>query len=472
MLEENNVGANSQPESSAPQPAAPTAGAGTLVQLPAGSAALVEEENMAANSQPESSAPQPAATTAGAGTLVQRLRQELAHCERAHVDRLQGYQERLAVLATAPRRRGRARQQQHRELERGLRQEAVAFYRQVCRRGGGLAKAAQALHVAPRTLRHWARQTRAGKLLAAPLGRPAAQAEPAERAGVLQFLADKGPGVGVPTLQEHFPDLARAELTDLCQEFRRHQRQQTRQRYYRLLWQRPGSVWAIDFAEPSWRGARWSLPPIDGVYPYLLAVRDLASGYQLAWLPVPAATADVVVATLAALFARYGLPLLLKCDNGAPFRAELTKAFLQAVGVLPLFSPWRCPRYNGAIEATIGSLKSRTQQYAAWHGRLLDWTSSDVAAARRQANTTAPLVHGPTPAETWALRTPVRALQRVCFELAVARHRYEVRSQKKIAQDKTLNHWEEGVVDRKAIQRALVEHGYLLFRRRRIPTEI
>src|SRR5205807_1319628 len=121
MLEENNVGANSQPKSSAPQPAAPTAGAGTLVQLPAGSAALVEEENMAADSQPESSAPQPAATTAGAGTLVQRLRQELAHCERAHVDRLQGYQERLAVLATAPRRRGRARQQQHRELERGLR---------------------------------------------------------------------------------------------------------------------------------------------------------------------------------------------------------------------------------------------------------------------------------------------------------------------------------------------------------------
>jgi hypothetical protein len=39
-----------------------------------------------------------------------------------------------------------------------------------------------------------------------------------------------------------------------------------------LHWTRPGAVWAIDFAEPPL--------PIEGSYSRLLAVRDLASGYQ------------------------------------------------------------------------------------------------------------------------------------------------------------------------------------------------
>jgi hypothetical protein len=45
-----------------------------------------------------------------------------------------------------------------------------------------------------------------------------------------------------------------------------------------LHWQHPGTVWAMDHAEPH--------RPIDGRWPRILAVRDLASGYQVAWLPV------------------------------------------------------------------------------------------------------------------------------------------------------------------------------------------
>jgi hypothetical protein len=44
--------------------------------------------------------------------------------------------------------------------------------------------------------------------------------------------------------------------------------------------QTPGRVWAADFTEPSWYGTAQSLPPIAGLYPYVLAVRDLASGCQ------------------------------------------------------------------------------------------------------------------------------------------------------------------------------------------------
>jgi hypothetical protein len=38
--------------------------------------------------------------------------------------------------------------------------------------------------------------------------------------------------------------------------------------------------------------------PIDGVYPYLLAVRDLASHQQLLWQPVLDMTADTTIEAL------------------------------------------------------------------------------------------------------------------------------------------------------------------------------
>src|SRR5207253_1281188 len=106
----------------------------------------------------------------------------------------------------------------------------------------------------------------------------------------------------------------------------------------------------------------------------LLAVRDLASGYQLCWLPVTAAASAITCAALARLFAAHGMPLVLKADNGPPFRADQTKRFLQQAGVHFLFSPPHWPGYNGAIEAAIGSLKTRTERHAADHDHAGRWT--------------------------------------------------------------------------------------------------
>jgi hypothetical protein len=75
-----------------------------------------------------------------------------------------------------------------------------------------------------------------------------------------------------------FPALARAALADILGRYRRVWRRRHRQPMRVLHWSQPGRVWAIDFHGPR--------PPIDGLYPHLLAVRDLASGQQLAWLPV------------------------------------------------------------------------------------------------------------------------------------------------------------------------------------------
>jgi hypothetical protein len=111
--------------------------------------------------------------------------------------------------------------------------------------------------------------------------------------------------VGVPTLQAHFPGIARGELADLRRRFRRIYRRRNRRLLHALRWDRPGAVWAIDYAEPP--------SPVEGQYRYLLAVRDLASGEQLAWLPVGQADAATACHLLKALFREHGdQPLLLR----------------------------------------------------------------------------------------------------------------------------------------------------------------
>ena len=53
-----------------------------------------------------------------------------------------------------------------------------------------------------------------------------------------------------------------------------------------------------------------------------LAVRDLASGAELAWQPVSNQTAAPTVAVLKSLIDQHGPPLVLKSDNGSAFASE------------------------------------------------------------------------------------------------------------------------------------------------------
>src|SRR5262249_13494872 len=198
-----------------------------------------------------------------------------------------------------------------------------------------------------------------------------------------------------------FPDLPRAELADLLRRYRRVWVRRHAQALHVLHWPRPGTVWAIDYAEPP--------QPLEEGYTDLLAVRDLASGLQLLWLPVAEATAAATSAALLALFTLYGAPLVLKLDNGAPFVAQATRELLAQWQVLALYSPPGRPQYNGAIEAGIGALKARTHYQAVRQGRPGEWTLADAEAARLEADALARPwgAHGPTPAERWAGRVGV-----------------------------------------------------------------
>jgi transposase InsO family protein len=259
-----------------------------------------------------------------------------------------------------------------------------------------------------------------------------------------------------------FATLARAALADILGRYRRVWRRFHRQPMHVLHWSAPGRVWAIDFHGPR--------PAIDGLYPYLLAVRDLASHQQLTWLPVRDVTAATVLPVLTALFVVHGAPLVLKSDNGSAFGDTDVQALRGQFGVRNLFSPPRTPRYNGAIEAGISSLTSRTEYAAARRGYPDDWTYDDVESARWEANATArPCgMNGPSPDELWTARTAITPEERTAFQQTVGWIRIALELDFESPAAMPLSEMEERAINRKAISSALVEHGYLRYMRRRI----
>jgi transposase InsO family protein len=447
----------------------------------------------------------------------------------AHQERLQGWFA-LAGAAPAQRRRGGAWQRPQRALEQAVRQQAVAFRQWVAERGLNRIESAACLGLSVRTLREWERTAAPASLALALRGRPVLRAERAARMEVLELLESVGPGVGVAVLRGQFPELPRAELADLLTRYRRVWQRRHGQVLHVLHWQRPGAVWAMDYAEPPL--------PLEEGYTALLAVRDLASGQQLLWLPVAEATATTTAAALLWLFTLHGAPLVLKMDNGSPFVAAATRELLAQWQVVPLYSPPRRPQYNGAIEAGIGALKARTHYQAARGGHPGQWTLADTEGAREEANTLGRPwgARGPTPAERWEGRQRVSAAERGAFAATVARLEDEVaraasaggaaapapgeaptaeeerpaaaerapateptgaegpsperagsasaapgRGEARADQPSGADSGgreggrpsaERAAAQRQAISRALVAHGYLLFTRRRIPLPI
>ena len=261
-------------------------------------------------------------------------------------------------------------------------------------------------------------------------------------------------------------DVVRAELVELQHRYARALRTKTSWLMHTLRWVQPGRVWAADFTDPP--------EPIDGVYDKMLLVRDLASGKNLAALPADTATAEVVEGALAALFTRHGAPLVVKSDNGGAFTCETIPDLLDRHGVFHLLSPPRTPRYNGSVEAGIGSIKTRAHYESARNDRPGSWTCDDIEAARLQANfTTHP--NGPmssTPQQAWLARRSLTQTERVSFRQVYDQYRDQERRTRADQAQAVMGWAAEASIDRVAIARALVECGYLLFRRRRISPPI
>ena len=325
-----------------------------------------------------------------------------------------------------------------------------------------MAEAARVLGLSERTLRAWEQQESAGRGAASPRGRPAVRSPRDLRNFAIAVMHLLGPETGVPVMQALFPKMPRRETEDLVRRYKRLHRKERTMKLHILRWLRPGTVWAMDLAEPP--------SPVDGDHPFVLAVRDLASGAQLAWVAMSNKEAETIVAWLEALVRELGPPLVLKSDNEAVFRSKEMKKFLRRWGITPLLSPKGVPAYNGSCEAGIGSMKNRTHIEAARHDRAGRWSADDLEAARLQANETARPrgPNGPTPEQAWGARTPIREEARAHFGGELERCRREVREQAGVPVGETVDAETAARWERLALARALVARGLLEIRRRRV----
>jgi transposase InsO family protein len=321
------------------------------------------------------------------------------------------------------------------------------------------------LGLSPVTLAEWERSWQRDRLACAPRGRPTHCSGDDLRSGVQEVIEQHGPGVGVPTLQGLFPAMPRGEIRDILHRHRTAYILENMVAIRVLTWRNPGAVWAMDFVEPP--------QPVDGDLGAILAVRDMASGYQLLWMALPDQSARVTIDALTLLFLRHGPPLVLKSDNGSAFIADATTDFLTERRVVPLLSPPALPQYNGSVEAGNGSMQTRTHLAAARNDRPGEWTADDLEAARLQANRTARPWgwRGPTPEEVWTVRTPIvddrrrQFVESVNLQEAIARQRNQ-------PPGRTLDQNTPAALNRVAIGRALVGHGLLEYRRRLIAPPI
>jgi transposase InsO family protein len=318
------------------------------------------------------------------------------------------------------------------------------------------ASVAQALNLAPQTLCQWLARPVEEPV---PRGRPATPLDPLDRIAVTERLDSVGRSIAVPALKQLFPQVPRATLRGLRDDWIEEHRSEPS----RLIWATAGAVWSADFTEVPM--------PIDGLFPYVLLVRDLASLAILLAAPCLTMTADAAGFHFRQLFQQHGAPLVLKTDNGSPFIAGETRGLFAANQVVNLLSPPLTPRYNGSIEATAGTLKTRAAFIA--HQQSCDiWTSDILESARLTANALN-RPHGPsspTPDEHWLARSPLDPLQRARLAAIVAEKTASItqsiqRERHKKALDIELTAACRATVVRTAIRQALVELGYLQIRR-------
>lgn len=121
----------------------------------------------------------------------------------------------------------------------------------------------------------------------------------------------------------------------------------------------PNDVWAADFKGEFRCG--------DGAYCYPLTISDLHARFVLGCTAFPSTASTAVQAQFIRVFQAYGLPRVIRTDNGAPFGAPLALGGLSALAVWWVrlgIRPERIhkgePQENGAHERMHRTLKADT----------------------------------------------------------------------------------------------------------------
>ncbi len=380
------------------------------------------------------------------------------------------HMKRVALILEARSRkncvRGPGNQEDRRDMERTVRKQVLKLRRWARRLCMSRADVGAMLHVSPGTIARWEKDWCDSRLSNRPLGRPAGRSPVYMRNQLIELLHLLGPQTGVPTLRAYFPEMPRDEIKDMLQRYRRIYIREDSMDVYALKWKKAGSIWSMDFTRPP--------KPVDGIYRYILTVRDLASGNCLLWLPCEGETSSVARDALESLFKAHGSPLVIKSDNGSAFISGEISMLLAMYGVVHLLTPPYTPQYNGEVESGNGVLKIHAHYEAARHGRPGEWTCDDVAAARLKVNeVTRPCGHGgPNPKELWQSRKKISGKFRRCFLKTMSTWEREIRKELGYRPGEEIGRQKKATVRRRAVRRALVGHGLLELRRQGITIPI
>ena len=322
---------------------------------------------------------------------------------------------------------------------------------------------AHALGINPPTLQAWARAWKLHHLRLRPLGRPQIQIDPDLELEIQSLLFMVTPFIGLDALLTLYPTVEPRALERLLWKTRALWTEEARPFLWSLRWQDVGRVWAMDFTKPDL--------PIDGVFPHIFMVRDLASGMSLLALPSMDETAASVISALTMLFAAVGAPLVLKSDNGSAFIDEGTTQLLALNEVISLFSPPGTPEYNGAVEVGGGTEKTWTYFFSALNGRPEAPTSDDVLAGKLRNNELGRPWgrQSPAPNAAWKARLPIGADERIRLEAEIERIKRGIRERKEVDGRKFKRNLNENDLTRIAISQALKNLGYFKAERRRLP---
>lgn len=143
--------------------------------------------------------------------------------------------------------------------------------------------------------------------------------------------------------------LSRRQFQTIVDLVRGELNRERKARLRRVSWNLAGLVWSMDEVELTCCGRKIRLNHI----------QDLGSRYKFQPLVAEQITAERVAVQLEALFASYGVPLVLKRDNGPALNGQAVNAVLGKHLVIPLNSPTYYPPYNGGMERAQRELKER-----------------------------------------------------------------------------------------------------------------
>ena len=163
------------------------------------------------------------------------------------------------------------------------------------------------------------------------------------------------PDWSLPKLRKAIPGLPRNSAVAYLRRYERVCRKRRRRRH-RVLWNMPGTVWAID--------GTWLEQCVEGCGRRALIVVELHSKKTLALESVSGERAVEVERVLAALIEKHGAPLVLKLDNGSAFISLRIAVFCALRGITLMHSPPRRPAFNGTCEVSGRWAKRRAQAAA------------------------------------------------------------------------------------------------------------